>query len=56
MAMPHMSHIVKINVFMVCILLFLIKLVYFSTVNLDTFRVVVSNEMKYIYRISPANF
>ena len=30
-----MSHIVKINVFMICIFIIIFKLVYFTTVNLD---------------------
>ena len=34
MAMSHTSHIVKINVFMICIFI-IFKLVYFTTVNLD---------------------
>ena len=34
MAMSHMSHVVKINVFMICIFI-IFKLVYFTTVNLD---------------------
>jgi hypothetical protein len=34
MAMSHMSYIVKINVFMICIFS-AFKLVYFTTVNLD---------------------
>jgi hypothetical protein len=34
MAMSHMSHIVKMNVFMICIFI-AFKLVYFTTVNLD---------------------
>jgi hypothetical protein len=34
MAMSHMSHIVKINVFMICIFI-IFKLVYFTAVNLD---------------------
>ena len=69
MAMSHMSHIVKTNVFMICIFIVL-KLVYFTTVNLDlpfTYKRIFSqlndlvymscgskSEMNYVYRISPA--
>jgi hypothetical protein len=34
MAMSHMSHLVKVNVFMICIFI-IFKLVYFTAVNLD---------------------
>jgi hypothetical protein len=58
MAMSHMSHIVKINVFMICIFI-VFKLVFFTTVNLDLHfeykRFGQLNDLlSILYRISPA--
>jgi hypothetical protein len=71
MAMSHMSHIVKINVFMICIFI-VFKLVYFTTVNLDLhfkYKRIWSTKWSSIYmscrkqmkwnisiKITPANF